>query len=181
MGIKNTSLRWGWLSQLLHWLIVALIITQFVLANIADDLPLGMQKLATLARHKSFGITILALAVIRLLWRRLSPGPALPSTLKSYERFLAQLTHHGLYLLLYLTPLAGWLMSSAKHYPVSWFGVLQLPDLVAPNEATFNFMRDAHELLAYAIAAFAALHAAAALKHHFILKDSVLKRMLPFT
>ena len=162
-------------------MIVALIITQFVLATIADDLPLGMQKLAMLARHKSVGITILALAILRLLWRRLSPGPALPTSLKRYERLLANVTHHGLYLLLFLTPLAGWLMSSAKHYPVSWFGVVQLPDLISPNASAYLVLHEAHELLAYAIAGLAALHAAAALKHHFILKDGVLKRMLPFT
>lgn len=178
--MKNTAQRWGWPSQLLHWSVVALIITQFALANIADDLPLGMQKLAMLARHKSIGITILGLAALRLLWRRLSPGPGLPP-LKAYERVLAYFTHYGLYLLLFLTPLAGWLMSSAKHYPVSWFGVLQLPDLVQPNEATYGFMKQAHELLAYSIAALAILHAAAALWHHFIKKDDVLKRMLPFT
>src|SRR3954447_18895323 len=86
MTIRNTLARWGHVSQFLHWLIVVLIITQVILANIAEDLPIGMKKLAMYARHKSVGITILALAVLRLLWRWANPTPALPTTLKPYER-----------------------------------------------------------------------------------------------
>ena len=77
MTIRNTTLRWGAVTQLLHWVIVILIIVQVTLASMAEDLPLGMKKLALLARHKSFGITILGLAVLRLLWRWHCRGAAL--------------------------------------------------------------------------------------------------------
>src|SRR5476651_34825 len=85
MQLRNTTVRWGSVAQFLHWLIVALIVIQVALALSAEQLH-GMAKLATLARHKSVGITILMLAVVRLLWRLANPAPALPATLKPYER-----------------------------------------------------------------------------------------------
>ena len=181
MPIRNTTLRWGALSQTLHWVIVALIITQFVLINFEHDLPLGAHKLALLAKHKSVGITILMLAALRLLWRACNPTPLLPGTLKPYERFLARFTHATLYVLLFAMPLTGWMMSSARSFPVSWFNLFQLPDLVAPNRALYQFLHETHENLAWALVAVATLHVLAALKHHFVMKDDVLRRMLPFT
>jgi cytochrome b561 len=181
MGLRNTTARWGIVAQSLHWIVVALVITQIVLARIAHELPLGLEKLAFLARHKSVGITILGLAVIRLLWRWMNPTPALPDTLKPYERVLARVTHAGLYTLLFAMPITGWIMSSARNFPVSWFGLVQLPDFVAPNRALYDAMHETHETLALLLVLTALLHIAAALKHHFVLKDDVLRRMLPFT
>ena len=181
MTLGNTPRRWGAISQALHWVIVALVITQFVLASIADDLPLGMRKLAVLANHKSVGITVLGLAIVRLIWKRLSPGPALPVQMKPWERRLAGASHHLLYLLMFATPLAGWCMSSAKNYSVSWFNLFPLPNLVSPNETLYDFLHVAHEALAWTLASVAVLHAVAALRHHFIGKDDVLRRMLPFS
>ena len=181
MSIRNTPARWGHIAQFLHWLIVALIIVQVILANIAEDLPIGMKKLAMFARHKSVGLTILGLAAMRLLWRWANPTPALPSTLKPYERTLAALTHFGLYLILFAMPLTGWMMTSARGFPVSWFGFFQLPDFVPKNDALYNAMKETHDTLALVLYAIVFLHVAAALKHHFVLKDDVLRRMLPFT
>ncbi|HEY0342121.1 MAG TPA: cytochrome b, partial [Steroidobacteraceae bacterium] len=167
--------------QFLHWLIVVLLILQVTLATLAEDRPLGMKKLGLLARHKSVGITILGLAVLRLAWRWANPTPLLPDTLKPYERVLAHITHAGLYILLFAMPLSGWMMSSARGFPVSWFGFIQLPDFVAKNKAVYDAMLETHETLAWALYAIVFLHVAAALKHHFLLKDNVLRRMLPFT
>jgi cytochrome b561 len=180
MSIKNSTSRWGAIAQLLHWLIVALIIVQVTLGAIADDLH-GMQKLAMLARHKSFGMTIFALALLRLLWRVGNPTPSLPDTLKPYERWLAHFSHTALYVLLFAMPLSGWLMSSARGFPVSWFSLVQLPDLVPRNRGLYDAMLETHHDLIWLLAAVVALHVGAALKHHFVLKDDVLKRMLPFT
>jgi cytochrome b561/polyisoprenoid-binding protein YceI len=182
LQLKNSTLRWGDIAQLFHWVVVALIITQFVLANKAENLPLGMAKLGMLARHKSVGITILGIAVLRLLWRLANRNsPPLPTTLKPYERGLAHLTHYGLYLLLFALPLSGWAMSSAKNYPVSWFGIGgALPNLVAPDEGLFETLKGLHGILASALFFIALLHMAAALWHHFRYKDNVLRRMLPF-
>jgi cytochrome b561 len=179
MLVRNTSSRWGPVSQLLHWVVVALVITQLILGPLAAALPLGMHKLAMLARHKSIGITILMLAIVRLLWRALSPAPQLPVTLAPYERKLARFTHAALYALLFILPLSGWIMSSARNFAVSWFGLFQLPDLVSPDRHLYEFMVRAHLTLAWVLGIIAALHALAALRHHFILKDDVLRRMLP--
>jgi cytochrome b561 len=181
MTLRNTSHRWGHLSQLFHWLIVALLVLQVTLASLADDLPAGAKKLALLARHKSVGITILMLVILRLLWRSLNPTPLLPLTLKPYERLLARTTHGLLYLLLFAMPLSGWMMSSARGFPVSWFGFFTLPDLVPKNKALYEALITTHETLACVLAAVVVLHVAAALKHHFMLRDDVLRRMLPFT
>ncbi|MBX5463656.1 MAG: cytochrome b [Steroidobacteraceae bacterium] len=181
MPVRNTTARWGSIAQLFHWVIVALIITQFVLANIASNLPLGLAKLAMLARHKSVGITILGLAVLRLLWRWANPTPELPNTLKPHERVLANVTHATLYALLFAMPITGWLMSSARNFPVSWFNLVQLPDLVAPSRPLYEALHTTHAVLAWILIATAVLHVLAALKHHFVLKDDTLRRMLPFT
>ena len=178
MTLRNTTHRWGAVAQLLHWLIVALLIVQVTLALWADELH-GMQKLAMLARHKSVGLTIMALAALRLAWRWANPTPPLPDTLKPYERRLARFTHALLYLLLFALPLSGWTMSSARGFPVSWFGFFQLPDLVPKNRALYEALVDTHATLACVLVAVVVLHVAAALKHHFVLKDDVLRRMLP--
>ena len=87
MSMKNTADRYGHIAQLLHWVVVALIITQFVLASMVEDLPrLSAERLETTALHKSVGLTVLLLAAVRLVWRALSPPPLLPSTMKRWER-----------------------------------------------------------------------------------------------
>lgn len=181
MALRNTTARWGALSQTFHWLIVALVIIQVTLGKIAEGLPNGVEKLATLARHKSVGITILMLATLRLLWRWMNPVPALPSTLRPYERGLAHFSHAALYVLLFAMPLSGWAMSSARGFSVSWFGLAQLPDFVPKSRSLYEALHETHETLAYALGALALLHIAGALKHHFVLRDDVLRRMLPFT
>jgi cytochrome b561 len=180
MAIQNTTRRWGAVAQLFHWTIVVLLVVQVTLAFMADDLPNGLRKLTLLARHKSVGITILALVILRLLWRHLNQTPELPEKLKPYERLLARFTHAALYVLLFLMPLTGWMMSSARGFPVSWFGFIQLPDLVPKSKPLYDFFVAAHETLAWVLALVVTLHVAAALKHHFVLKDDVLRRMLPF-
>ncbi|MGH8298308.1 MAG: YceI family protein [Steroidobacteraceae bacterium] len=180
MAIRNTSDRWGAVSQLLHWLIVVLIALQATLGLTGLMLPIGMEKLAVLARHKSVGITILGLATLRVLWRWLNPIPPLPPNLKPYERFLARFTHAALYALLIVMPLTGWIMSSARGFTVSWFNLFQLPNFVPKSETIYNTMVATHATLASALALVVALHIAGALKHHYVLRDNILRRMLPF-
>jgi cytochrome b561 len=173
--------RYTRVAQLLHWVIAALIVTQFALAWSAEDLPLGMHKLALLARHKSFGMTLLMLGVLRLVWRFMNPPPALPARMSPVERAAALATHGAFYFLLFAMPLSGWLMSSAKNYSVSWFGKFTWPNLIGPNEDAFSILKATHFYLSYALFTIAVLHILAALKHHFWNKDDVLLRMLPFT
>ncbi|HEY4367885.1 MAG TPA: cytochrome b [Steroidobacteraceae bacterium] len=179
MTIRNTTQRYGAVAQLFHWLVVVLIITQFVLALKAGSLPLGPAKIATLAQHKSVGMTIFALAVLRLLWRLVNPVPVVPATMPRWQQIGAHISHGALYGLILVTPLLGWLMSSARNFSVSWFGLFTLPDLVQQDKALYDFFHETHEVLAWTLLGIAVLHAVAALKHHFLDRDDVLRRMLP--
>jgi len=168
-------------AKTLHWLIAALIVTQFVLGWTADDLPIGLHKLALLAKHKSFGMTVLMLAVIRVVWRFRHPPPALPDGMTPIERLLAKATHWAFYGLIFVMPVSGWMMSSAKNYSVSWFGLFTWPNLISQSDDAFVFLQSTHEILSWTLFGLAVLHILAALKHHFWNKDTVLVRMLPFT
>ena len=181
MPNEDSRTRYTAVAQSFHWVIAALIVTQFILGWTAADLPPGMHKLALLARHKSFGMTVLMLAVLRLLWRMRNPPPPLPAGMRPLERVLARITHVAFYVLLFAMPVTGWMMSSAKNYSVSWFGLFTWPDLIAKNEAAFDALKATHDYLGDALFAVAVLHVLAALKHHFWNKDDVLLRMLPFT
>jgi cytochrome b561 len=181
MPIQESRGRYTAVAQALHWTVAALIVTQFTLAWMAEDLPLGMHKLALLARHKSFGMTVLMLVVLRLAWRLFNSPPPLPDGMSKIEKFLARATHIVFYVLLFAMPLTGWLMSSAKNYSVSWFSMFTWPNLIAPNEQWFDVLKSTHFVLSYVLFAVAILHILAALKHHFWNKDDVLTRMLPFT
>lgn len=179
MPFRNTTRTWGILSKTLHWLIVLLIILQWVIIQRAEELK-GLAKVEALYWHKSFGITVLALAIVRLVWRWANPVPALANVTKTWERLLAGFSHFALYALLFAIPLTGWMMSSARNFPVSWFKLVQLPDLVGQDKGTYELMHSLHGGLNAALFIVALLHVAGALKHHFIDRNEVLKRMLPF-
>lgn len=178
MPARNSSVRYGSVAQFLHWTIVALLVVQVTLGKVADSLPVGIERLAVMARHKSFGITILALALVRLVWRRIDRPPALPA-MPRWQEIAARLNHWALYALLFALPLSGWLMSSAANRPVSWFGLAQLPDLIAPDPDLREWFHDLHHFLIWALYALVGLHVAAALKHQFVDRDGLLRRMLP--
>jgi len=180
MTFRNTKRSWGSVSKGLHWLIVLLIINQWVIAERADALPKGPALIGALWWHKSFGITILALAVIRLVWRWMNPVPDLAVETRPWERVLARISHFLLYALIFAIPLSGWTMSSARNFPVSWFGVLQLPDLVGADPQLYERLHALHGQLFAVLVVVAGLHIAGALKHHFIDRNDVLRRMLPF-
>src|SRR5579862_6769875 len=156
--MPTQATRYSALAQLFHWVIAALIVVQFTLARLADPLPLGVHKIALLARHKSFGMTILMLAVLRLLWRLGHRAPPLPAGMSRFERLAARGTHLAFYVLLFAMPLTGWMMSSAKNYSVSWFGLFTWPDLIGKNETAFDFLRATHDTMSNVLFAIAVLH-----------------------
>lgn len=179
MSIRNSSVRWGALSQLLHWLIVALICAQVVLALTAKELHPGHTRFALIGYHKSIGVTILALAVIRLLWRWTNPVPELPNSLKPHEKALARFTHAALYVILFAMPLSGWIGSSAHAFPVRWFNLFTVPAIVGKNLTLSSEMGKVHYAFAILLGVVVSLHIVAALWHHFVQKDDTLRRMLP--
>jgi cytochrome b561 len=179
MPLRNTAENYGSLARFLHWTIVILIIVQYFLAETADELPDGLEKLQWLTRHKSIGMLVLLLAVVRILWKLANKGRPTPAGTGMIKKAAA--AGHGLlYLLVLLQPISGWAMSSAANYPVTLFGWFQFPALVAENHDLHESLEEVHEALFYALVAVAVVHIAAALYHHFFLKDDVLRRMMPF-
>lgn len=177
--LKNTADSYGCVSKSLHWIVGLLIIALFVVGLIMGELPNGPDKMNVYALHKSFGIVVLFLAFLRLSWR-FSGGVPLPlPNHQAWEKQLAKVTHVALYALMFAIPMTGWVMSSSFGYSVSVFGLFTLPDLVPKNPEFAEQVAEAHEVLAFSVIGLAGLHAAGAFKHHFIDKDSTLKRMLP--
>jgi cytochrome b561 len=166
------------MSQLLHWLVVFLIVVQWGLAKYASTQTLT-GKIGPLGLHKSIGITILGVAALRLIWRLLNPTPSAPGNQRAWERGLARISHVVLYALIFALPISGWLMSSARNFAVSWFGVFQIPPPISPDAKLFRQMDDLHQLLFTTLLFAVSLHVIGAFKHHFIDRDAVLRRMLP--
>ncbi|MDK9701887.1 MAG: cytochrome b [Sulfuritalea sp.] len=164
----------------LHWLIAAAIIGTFALGLYMHELPLSPQKLKLYSWHKWAGVTIFLCVLLRLVWRLSHRPPQMPAGMPAWQRKAAEATHVLLYLLMFAVPLSGWLMSSAKGFQTVWFGVLPLPDLLDKNQELGDLLQQVHMLLNFTMAALVIAHLGAALKHHFIDRDDVLARMLPF-
>lgn len=163
----------------LHWLIALLILAALPLGLTMTGMDLSPQKLKFYAWHKWLGVTLFGLAALRLLWRAGHPAPPWPQTMPAWQRRAAHGLHWALYVLMLAIPLAGWLMSSAKGFQTVYLGVLPIPDLLAKDEALGGILAGVHAALAYALIALLVVHVAAALKHHFIDGDDILRRMLP--
>jgi cytochrome b561/polyisoprenoid-binding protein YceI len=172
-------------AKTFHWLIALVIFVQFPLAWIMDDLPL-IQKIQAYNLHKSLGLTVLALMVLRLFWRLLVKAPSLPVAMPAYERAAAKLGHLGLYAVIFLMTLTGWAMISASDRPSVLFQLTKFPLLpwlsslpAAEKKEYAEAFAQAHGLLGYALLALIAVHLAATLRHAVILRDGILSRMLP--
>lgn len=177
--LRNTKDRWGSVAIALHWILAALIFTQIALGWMAVLWRLSPTKLDLFVWHKSLGMVTLALVAARIGWRLVSPSPSLPSGTPKFEAWAARTGHLLLYLLMIGLPLSGWLISSASNVPFKIFRQIPLPDLVAPNEGIEVLSKQAHLLMFIVLAVVVVLHIAAALRHHFWLRDEVLVRMLP--
>jgi len=170
---------YAWPAMTLHWLIAALILVTLPLGWYMQDLPLSPTKLQLFSYHKWIGVTVLLLVLPRL-WVRLSYRPPALLPAPVWQQRIALVTHGALYVLMAAVPLSGWLMSSAKGFPVVYLGVLALPDLVPKDRALGEVLQVLHQTLAFSLAGLIVLHVAAALKHQLINRDATLRRMLPF-
>ena len=161
----------------LHWVIAAAIAFNLWLGLGHDALPRNWQVMPV---HKAVGITILALTLVRIGWRSTHPVPAPPRDIPVWQQRAASATHVLFYVLLLAIPLTGWAMSSGPNpRPLTWFGLVDIPYLPV-SERVGGLGHDAHGVLAWAMIALIVLHVAAALRHHFGLRDDVLARMIPF-
>jgi cytochrome b561 len=179
--IRNDATRYGAVAQAFHWVIAALVFVMFGLGWYMGDLPLGPRKLELYQLHKSIGATIFTLAALRLVWRLRNPAPPLPAHMAPWERIAARASHTLLYAMLFIQPTIGFLQSNAANFPVVVWGVLPLPALIAPDEPLADRLVDVHEWGARIILFLVLVHIAAALRHHYWLKDDVLRRMLPIS
>jgi cytochrome b561 len=176
--LDDTNESYGVIAQALHWLVAVFVLVQFGLGLYAASLPVSLARLQWLSRHKSLGLAILALMILRLGWRSMNLPPALPDSMPCWERRAAASTHWLLYLLLVLAPLAGWLHASAAGLSVNWFGVVQIPDLLPKNPELSELFKQAHRFCVALLGLLLVGHVGAALRHACVLRDGVLHRML---
>ena len=177
--LRNTESSWGAVAKFLHWSIAVLIFGQFALGWLAVTWRLSPTKLELFIWHKSFGLLVLVLVVLRILWRFANPTPALPTGTPPVERVAAHGSHLLLYTLVIALPLSGWVINSAAKIPFRVFWWFPLPAIVAPDKALADAAEQVHFVLFIALAALLVLHIGASLRHHFIKRNDILTRMLP--
>lgn len=174
-----TTQRYTGVAIGLHWLIGIMILMSLSVGLYMVGLALSPDKLRLYSWHKWAGVTIFILVLVRSLWRLTHAAPPLPDDVPVWQRRVAEATHYALYALMIVIPLTGWLMSSAKGFQTVYFGVIPIPDMLAKNEGMGETLALVHRYLNYSMIGLVIAHIAAALKHHFIDKDDILRRMLP--
>ena len=170
--------RYSWGAIWLHWSIAFLVLVNLVLGLFHESLLDGIGWVMPI--HRSIGLAVLALTLVRLAWRLGHRPPRMPPDVAGWERPVARIAHWVFYILLLALPLTGWMLSSnpARVRPMAWFGLFPIPPLpISGGAATLG--RQVHGVLGYVMLALVVLHIAAALRHHFMLRDAVLGRMAP--
>lgn len=182
MVLLNSSLRYGVIAQSLHWITVLLVAFAWLLGVFGDDLPGKSAQALGLALHITAGLLVLLLTVARLVWRGVDAPPASSIVATATARQLQQaaaLTQVLLYGLLIAVPLVGIAVQFARGGSLPILGLFQMASPWAADRALAHTLKEVHELMAHALMAVAALHATAALLHHWVLHDRTLQRMLP--
>jgi cytochrome b561 len=182
MAIKSDATHWGSLAKFFHWTVVVLILVQATIGLVMVNLPKKPNIIPVYTFHKSLGLTIFAVAVLRLAWRAFDRRPDEPPSVPHWQVVGARIGHALLYALIFAVPLSGWLFDSATALrPLRWFGLFDVPSLTGgPDPDLKAFAQGAHFWLFWTVVVVAAGHATAALIHHFHDRDAVLARMLPW-
>ena len=175
MLISSTRDRYGLAASLLHWIVAGLILAQLFTGLFDDFLP----KQPTIAFHKALGIVTLALVLVRLVWWAFDRVRPDNEDLAPLMKLGAKAVKLGLVAFSLLLPITGWLMSSAAAKPILLFGLATVPPLLGPDKELAHFFKECHELVANGLLALLAVHIAATIYHHHVLKDTVLRRILP--
>jgi len=178
LRIKNTEDHYGIVTILFHWTMALLIIGMLGLGLYMVRIPSSPEKGELIVLHKEFGVIVLLLVALRLSWRFLNKIPALSSTIPKWQAVAANIAHYLLYGCMFAMPITGLLETAAAGYTVSFFGWFELPALGSPNEALKSIYGAMHEWIAYGLIIIVVLHAGAALMHHYIERNNVLRRML---
>ena len=171
---------YGAVAKSFHWLMFVIVGGMFPLGYVMSDMAISPQKLQLYSWHKSFGMVLLILAVLRLAWRLLRPPPPLAVGSSPMEHAAAHGVHGLLYACLFALPISGWLMSSASGLPVVAFGLWQMPDPIGVSEPDRLLLLTIHMSLGFSLLALLTVHVMATLYHHLQRRDDTLRRMLPF-
>lgn len=178
--IRNTTETWGNPAKLLHWIGAALILALLVHGWWMTHLVPREGRLVNYAWHAALGYDLLALTVLRLLWRWRNETPAAPPGLTARERLAAKIGHWALYVLMLAATVSGWGLAGTFRNPLDakLLGLIEMPAIAsAGNRALHEAFEEAHEFLAYALAVFVIGHVVAAIRHHVVKKNDVLRRM----
>ncbi len=179
MKTSNNEPPWSGVLKFLHWLVALLIFTQFALGWLAATWRLSPTQLNLFVWHKSIGMLVLVLVVLRLVWRLATPSPPLPAGMPRWEQAAARTSHVLLYVVMLGMPLTGWVINSAAGVPFKIFWRIPLPPITAAGKQLADAASLAHFWLGVLLAVILLVHIGAALRHHFIQRDDVLIRMLP--
>jgi cytochrome b561 len=171
--------RYSGVAKTLHWLILALLIAQFIFAWTMPHIGRNTPVTTLISLHFTFGVVILAVAVVRLIWRITHREPPPEAGIPPWQTATARIVHWLLYILLFAVPILGWINASYRGMPIVMFG-LELPKLIATRAPGWGWTGDIHALIAtYVMLGLVGLHVAAALYHYIVRRDRVLQRMLP--
>jgi cytochrome b561 len=176
--LRNTEQGWGVPAKLLHWAVAALVLVQICLGWVAVSWRLSPTKLDLFVWHKSIGLLILLLMLVRMAWRSVNVTPSLPAGRALLERRAARASHLLLYLVLLVMPLTGWIINSAANIPFRIFWLIPLPAIVQPDKVLADATARVHLALFIVLALLLVVHIGAALRHHFVKHNDVLTRML---
>lgn len=176
--LRNSGEKYGLVAKLFHWILALYLAGMFVFGKYLASMTIGFSNLHLFNWHKAFGLIALTLILLRLAWRLLSPPPpTLTAGSKPWELRLAHFTHFMLYALMLGIPMTGWIASSATAIDIPFFGLFNVPLIAPPSERVEDVFFGIHRLLGFLLVFFVALHVAGALKRHFILRDTTLRRM----
>ncbi|QWT20468.1 cytochrome b [Bacillus sp. NP157] len=179
MPTRSEPTRWSTVAKTFHWLMALLILGNGAFAFWMDGLKPSLNKINMFALHKSIGLTVLALFLLRLLWRAIDKRPP-DEPAPRWQQLAAHVVHGFLYVLIVSIPLSGWAFNSAHGFPLQYFKQFNLPALVDKNEDLSNLLGTVHVYLFWLLLLVLVAHVGGALKHHFIDRDDTLRRMLPF-
>ena len=185
MQLLNSPMRYGVIAQCLHWAAVALVALAWTLGVLGDEFPEGASRAQALHFHTSAGVMVIALTVLRLLWRLVDRSP--PTEKTEFGEWLfadwiglgAKVAHFALYILLVAVPVVGIILQFARGDSLSILGFVDVASPWVRDKAFAEGVKEVHEVLAHCLSAVAALHATAALIHHWVFGDRTLVRMLP--
>ena len=177
--LQNTSTTYGSVGKFLHWLVALMVITMlivgFTMGSVQEPLQSQMYGF-----HEEFGLTLLGILLFRIYWRAVNAQPKLPHSLRAWEKILAQLTHYLLYIAIVVMICSGWAKSTSSGYTPNFYGLFELPmPFVAVSKEVSHLAKQIHLTTVWVLITLVSLHILAALSHHYIYKDNVLRRMLP--